>query len=696
MWAQPTLSQNIAFCEGESVIIGGQAYNQPGTVEALIPSTTGGCDTLITYTLAQIPTPTRSTTIQFCPGESVMIGGVTYTQSETVTQTIPAVTTGCDTLVTYHLELLTQPTRSENIRFCPGESVTIGGQTYSQSATVVANIPSATGGCDTIVTYTLELLSQPTRAETRSFCPGESVTIAGQTYTQPGTVLANLASTTGGCDTIVTYTLELLSQPARAETRSFCPGESVTIAGQAYTQPGTVVANLASTTGGCDTIVTYTLELLSQPARAETRSFCPGETVTIAGQTYTQPGTVVANVASTTGGCDTIVTYTLELLSQPARAEVRGFCPGETVTIAGQTYTQPGTVVASVASTTGGCDTIVTYQLQYLTPAPSNVSIHCPQDVTVITAPGGGAITANYADPQAASDCVCPGLELNRTAGPASGSVFPVGTTQVCYQMKDACGQEMPCCFNVTVREEQPCDVKTIGCMKYELLSVTKDAAKNHTYRIRVTNNCSNKLIYTAIQVPDGVTAMQPLNNSTYQAPDGRSYLVRSPNYSPMYSIRFKSTTDSIANGQSDIFEYTLPAQSNNVTYINITSRLANQVFYEAHLNTFYCPVGTTPDNVQRASVMREEGDVEVQNSVLLFPNPTTGVLYADISDWLGQKLAIQVVNSQGQQVHTLHVTAEEEVLRVELPQGLSAGVYFFEVTNEKGQKETLRFVFQR
>jgi hypothetical protein len=203
-------------------------------------------------------------------------------------------------------------------------------------------------------------------------------------------------------------------------------------------------------------------------------------------------------------------------------------------------------------------------------------------------------------------------------------------------------------------------------------------------------------LIYTAIQVPDGVTAMQPLNNSTYQAPDGRSYLVRSPNYSPMYSIRFKSTTDSIANGQSDIFEYTLPAQSNNVTYINITSRLANQVFYEAHLNTFYCPVGTTPDNVQRASVMREEGDVEVQNSVLLFPNPTTGVLYADISDWLGQKLAIQVVNSQGQQVHTLHVTAEEEVLRVELPQGLSAGVYFFEVTNEKGQKETLRFVFQR
>ncbi|MFN0036031.1 MAG: T9SS type A sorting domain-containing protein [Saprospiraceae bacterium] len=745
LWAQPTASQTIAFCPGESVLIGGQAYTQPGTVQATIPSQTGGCDTLMTYTLLERPQPTRAIAIAFCPGESVIIGGNAYSHSATVVVNIPSSTSGCDTIVTYTLVERPQPTRATSIAFCPGESVIIGGNAYSQSATVVVNIPSSTsgcdtivtytlelrpqavraemhsfcpgesvtiagqtytqsgtvtatlasgtGGCDTIVTHTLELRPQPTRAETRGFCAGESVTIGGQTYAEPGIVVANIASATGGCDTIVTYTLELRPHATRAETRRFCPGESVTIAGQTYTQAGTVTATLASSTGSCDTIVTYTLELRPQPTRAETRGFCPGESVTIAGQTYTQPGTVTATISSNTGGCDTIVTYTLELRPHATRAETRGFCPGESVTIAGQTYTQPGTVIVNLASPGSGCDTVVTYSLQHLTPAPSNVAIHCPNDVTIISTLGAGANIANYSNPVAASDCVCAGLELGRTSGLASGSAFPLGTTQVCYMAKDNCGQTAPCCFAVTVREDNPCDAKGSGCMKYELLSTTSDLAKNLTYRIRVTNNCSSKLIYTAIELPAGLTAMQPENNSTYTSPDGRNYVVRSPNYSPMYSVRFKSMADSIANGQSEVFEYTLPAQA-SVTYVNITSRLESQVFYEAHLNTFNCPVGVTPAN--RAAKARDAEKVENQNSLLLFPNPTTGVLFADLSNWQGQKLQVQVTNVQGQKVHSYNLTAEEDLLRVEMPQGLSNGVYLLEVAAEKGEKEVLRFMLQR
>jgi hypothetical protein len=62
-------------------------------------------------------------------------------------------------------------------------------------------------------------------------------------------------------------------------------------------------------------------------------------------------------------------------------------------------------------------------------------------------------------------------------------------------------------------------------------------------------------LIYTAIQLPDGVDAVEPANLSTYNSPEGRNYLVRNPNFTPFYSIRFKSTTDSIANGESDVFD---------------------------------------------------------------------------------------------------------------------------------------------
>ena len=168
-----------------------------------------------------------------------------------------------------------------------------------------------------------------------------------------------------------------------------------------------------------------------------------------------------------------------------------------------------------------------------------------------------------------------------------------MGVTPVCFTAKDSCGQTKSCCFNVTIQEDDPCDTKVIGCMKYELLTITEDPGKNRTYRIRVTNNCSNKLIYTAIQVPDGMVAIEPANFSTYTAPSGNNYLVRSPNFSPQYSIRYSSVSDSINNGESDIFKYTLPAQA-NVTYIHVVSRLAPYIYLGAHLNTFYCPIGIT------------------------------------------------------------------------------------------------------
>ncbi len=693
-WAQPTLSQTISFCAGETVMIGGHPYTQSGMVQAAIPSHTGGCDTLATYTLIAKPRPTLSRTVRFCPGESVLIAGVAHNQPGTVFSTIPCTTGGCDTVITYTLEFLPQPTRAETRTFCAGQSISIGGQTYSQSGTVIVNLASTTNGCDTVVTYTLDLRPQPTRAETRALCAGQSVTIGGQSYTQSGTVIANLASTTGGCDTVVTYTLNFRPQPIRTETRSFCPGNSVTIGGQTYTQPGTVVSNISSATGGCDTIVTYTLELRPQPTRSETRSFCPGQSVTIAGQTYNQPGTFIVNISSTTGGCDTVVTYTLEQRPQPTRSETRSFCPGEMVSISGHNFTQPGVITVNYPSTTGGCDTAVTYTLQQLTPSPSNVAIHCPSDITVLTLAGAGSVQANYAEPLAASDCICPGLSLNRTTGLPSGSLFPMGATQVCYSAKDNCGQEKPCCFSVNVREEDPCDVKVNGCIKYELLSISSDPAKNFTYRVRVTNSCTNKLIYTAIEIPDGLVAMQPDNNTTYTSPNGRNYIVRSPNFSPMYSIRFKSTTDSISNGRSDVFEYTLPAQS-DVRFINITSRLAGQNFNEAHLNTFNCPVGVTPAN-QGANSRSAERVLKPKNSLLLFPNPTTGVLYADLSDWQGQQLQVQITNAQGQVVHTMHLNAADDLLQVEMPKGLTAGVYFFEMRTEKGEKEISRFVLQR
>ncbi len=395
--------------------------------------------------------------------------------------------------------------------------------------------------------------------------------------------------------------------------------------------------------------------------------------------------------AENAAGCSKTDTFTVVVLPLQTRTETVEFCPGESVVIGGNTYTQPGTVVDTIPGSVG-CDTIATYILKFIDTPNSSVSIDCPDNIDIPTNPGTGPIVVNYNLPVAASDCECPGLALTLTQGLPPGSLFPVTTTQVCYEAKDSCGNKAECCFDVTIREEQPCDVKNIGCMKYELLTITRGStSKNLTYRIRATNTCANKMIYTAIQLPDGLTAVSPTNNSVFSAESGRKYDVRNPNYSPFYSIRFKSQVDSIASGQSDIFEYTLPPQI-NPDYIHVTSRLYPQVFQEAFLNTFNCPIEIVQDKPEN----RQDLKVNQLSNLKVFPNPTSGLLFADFSDWQGEQLQVQIFSSQGQRVQLLSVQASDAPQEVALPEGLSSGLYFLEVLRENGEKQALRFVVQR
>ncbi|MBK8921078.1 MAG: HYR domain-containing protein [Saprospirales bacterium] len=504
-------------------------------------------------------------------------------------------------------------------------------------------------------------------------------------------VATNLDSVQTVCSYTDSVTVTVNPSDSTFFTFTRCANEPIDINGE-LVNTDQVFIQIVSNIHGCDSVITTYLNFLPLPTRSESIEFCAGESVVIGGVNYNQSGTVVDTIPATGPGCDTVATYTLIMLPLPTRSETIEFCPGETINIGGNAYTLPGTVV-NIIPTAAGCDTVVTYTLQYLTPAPSTVTIACPEAVNIAILPGAGPTIAHYNLPVADSDCPCPGLALELTAGLPSGSAFPPGTTEVCYAAQDSCGNSAACCFQVIIREAQACDIKEIGCMKYELLTITADAEQNRTYRIRVTNNCANKLIYTAIQLPDGVAAIDPANLSAYTAESGRGYEVRNPNYSPFYSIRFKSAADSIANVQSEIFQYTLPAQSAPV-YIHITSRLATQVFYEAHLNTFNCPIGITPAGDKAAS--RAAPATAGRPAPRLFPNPTAGELFAGLSAWSGEKVQLQVFNAQGQQVHQLVGVAGEAPFALRLPDGLANGLYTLQLLPDSGERQALRFVLQR
>ena len=350
-----------------------------------------------------------------------------------------------------------------------------------------------------------------------------------------------------------------------------------------------------------------------------------------------------------------------------------------------------------------------------LPPDTTTLSLICPSDISASTPQGGTGAVVVFPTPFVTTTCPGGAVTLTQIAGLASGDTFPVGATDICFVATDTCGNADTCCFKVIVAQTPAttpvCDVKIIGCIKYELLDITLDANSNRTYRIRVTNNCTNKLIYTAFQLPSGITAKSPLNNSIYTAPSGREYLVRNPNFSPFYSIRFKSEADSISSGQSDIFQYTLPPQA-NPAYIHVIVRVSPKIFYEAHLNTFGCvlssnslgPGQSGPPNAVDGNIPESDSDEAdaalksptADKPLSVYPNPSDGFVSADLSPWKGQMVNVSLLNSQGRPIEIVSTEAGEAPFELYAPDQLPNGLYFIEVISAQGERKVQRVLIQR
>src|SRR5439155_240870 len=125
-------------------------------------------------------------------------------------------------------------------------------------------------------------------------------TIFGHVFNQAGTLTDTVASTTGGCDTIRTINVTTLPLLTAIVDTAVCNNQlPFTIFGHVFTQAGSVVDTVSSTTGGCDTIRTInvtTLPLLT--ATIDTAVCANSFPATILGHVFTQPGSITDTVSA--------------------------------------------------------------------------------------------------------------------------------------------------------------------------------------------------------------------------------------------------------------------------------------------------------------------------------------------------------------------------------------------------------------
>jgi hypothetical protein len=156
--------------------------------------------------------------------------------------------------------------------------------------------------------------------------------------------------------------------------------------------------------------------------------------------------------------------------------------------------------------------------------------ISCPASITLEPTCPSGAI-ATYTAPVGTDNCA--GATTARTAGLASGSVFPIGTTTVTYTVTDAAGNTASCSFQVTVRTPQQTIQNMVAAVQALQPPLTGTQVQGLTSKLQAaldainqgkTNVACNKLVDFISQV----TAY--INNGTLTSAQGTP-LITSANH---------------------------------------------------------------------------------------------------------------------------------------------------------------------
>ncbi|MFN4254994.1 MAG: gliding motility-associated C-terminal domain-containing protein [Saprospiraceae bacterium] len=328
----------------------------------------GGCSVAATTNISQAP-PIPPTNIfqTICAGQSLNFCGIDQNQPGIYTCNLTA-TGGCDSVVTLNLQVLPSIQTSISQTICAGKSVNFCGVDRDQSGIYTCNLTAA-GGCDSVVTLNLQVLPQIQTSISQTICAGNSVNFCGVDRDQSGIFTCNLTAA-GGCDSVVTLNLQVLPQIQTSISQTICAGQSINFCGIDRDQSGIFTCNLTAT-GGCDSVVTLNLQVLPSLQTSVSQTICAGNSVNFCGIDQDQSGVYSCNLTAT-GGCDSVVTLNLQVLPAPtASVFSETVCAGGCVVFGGLPRCTTGAFLDTLRSA-AGCDSL--YQILNLTVLPLPVS----------------------------------------------------------------------------------------------------------------------------------------------------------------------------------------------------------------------------------------------------------------------------------------------------------------------------------
>lgn len=363
--------QNLieTICLGESYQVGNQSFSQSGfySVPVTLPD---GCTQITNLNLTVEPPSFGFEEETLCPGETHWVGTpgqpgsqqFTYFDNPGVYDVHIQSASGCDSIVTFTLNVGLPATEIENVNICEGESVVSNGNTYTETGSYVHELTTVSG-CDStfVLVLVVDEVPEPAYVEA-TICEGEFYFLGNAAYDETGLYMASL-ETSGGCDSMVTLNLTV-SAPETELNETICPGESVTVGNNDYNATGTFVETLTSSLG-CDSVVTLNLEVLPEIETTLNEEICEGQTYAVGNSEYDATGTYT-DVLTAADGCDSTVNLTLTVNPMLTTNLVETVCNDGSFSIGSNTYSATGSYQEMLTSAVTGCDSLVNLDLTVL------------------------------------------------------------------------------------------------------------------------------------------------------------------------------------------------------------------------------------------------------------------------------------------------------------------------------------------
>ena len=244
------INQNVSICDSAFYAVGNSTYTTSGSYTDTL-QTTYGCDSIVYTNLIINSSIYISIYDTICEGQSIIVGVNLYNQSGVYTDVLTS-STGCDSVISTYLLVKMNVDFTQTFSICQNDGVQVGANYYNQNGTYVDVFPSQ-NGCDSIVTTIVSVIPTSTALNNQTICLGDSVVVANSVYYNVG-FYTDILQTINGCDSVINTTLTILPEIINFLVIEICDGESVVVGNSTYTLSGTFTDTLANSYG-CDSIM---------------------------------------------------------------------------------------------------------------------------------------------------------------------------------------------------------------------------------------------------------------------------------------------------------------------------------------------------------------------------------------------------------------------------------------------------------